>query len=204
MTPSHILLKDLLVEMPQIGHVLKPEVKAALQKVLTVKLNDHAFLSTVKTTPLQEAGFFFVSGQADGPWSSWCALFHEHADHNELCFASGQQQTNWNIENCPTFSVHVSARYTPFPKRAASTAYLRLAASGWDGKPVVLTSSSHLSDEGCGVWRELLTRPDLHDEVFVWNLKEKRRETVLDWSDVFGHEDRYTDLVVALKTPPKT
>lgn len=192
-------LKDLLVEIPQIGHVLKPEIKDTLQKLLTVKLNDHDFLSTVKTTPLQEEGYFFVSGQADGPWSSWCALFHERDGRNELCFASGQKQVNWSIDGCPTYTVHVSARYTSFPKKAASTAYLRLVASGWEGKPIVLTSSSNLSDEGCGLWQELLTRPDLHDEVFVWNLKTKQREHVLSWEDVFGYEDRYADLVVALK-----
>lgn len=196
-----ILLKTLLREMPQLGNYLDPEAASELQRVLTnVSINTDLLLGGVKLDELGD-GFFFVKGHAGGAWDRWLALFKRTDQGDQLCFASGLQQVNWNVEGLPTYQVRISKRFAVFPKKAAATSYLQWANAFPQG--VVLTSDRKVSDEGAGVWQELLTRPDLHVDVFVWNVKEQRRENALDWKDVFGHADRFADLVVALKTPPQ-
>lgn len=199
---THILLKNLLIqESPRIGGFLDPEAAVQLQRAITnVEINTDRLLGTTKTDELDD-DFFFLKGLAGGSWDRWIALFKRLPEGNQLCFASGFKQVNWNIEGLPTYQVRISKRYAAFPKHSAASSYLMWATSFPQG--VVLTSDRHQTDEGAGIWQELLTRPDLHADVFVWNLKEKRREAVLDWKDVFGHEDRYADIVVALKTNPQ-
>lgn len=197
---NHVFLKDLLLEMPQLGSYLEPDAAANIQRVLSVKINTGELGGSVKLSTL-DGGFFFVHGLANGAYDVWMAMFHKIDNGNELCFASCLKQTNWLIDDLVTYKVEISKRFTSFPKHSAATAYVEWVRRFPEG--VVLTSDKRLSEQGAGVWKELLTRPDLHEEVFVWNTNEKRRETVLDWNDVFGHEERYTDLVVALKTLPQ-
>ena len=193
-----ILLKNLLTEMPKLGSYLDPEAAAELQRVLTnVEINTDHILGRARVDALDDE-FFFVKGLAGGAWDRWIALFRRQPDGNQLCFASGLKQVNWNVEGRPTYQVRISKRYADFPKHAAATTYLTWANAFPQG--VVLVSDSNLTEQGAGVWQELLTRPNMIEEVFVWNTKEQRRENALDWKDVFGREERYTDLVVALKT----
>ena len=199
MTPSHIRLKDLIVEMPQLGSFITDDAAREMQRFLhTVEVNPGGMLGNVYQRPIDD-DFFYLKGFAGGAYDLWIALFKRTGDGCDLCFASGLKQVNWLIEGLVTYKVSFSKRYTDQPKRAAAETYLKLATA-FD-KGVVLTSDTHISDDGSWIWKELLTRPGL--DVFVWNLKEQRRENALDWHEVFGHADRFADLVVALKTPPK-
>lgn len=197
---NHILLKNLLLqESPQIGGVyLSDEAAGELQKYLNVRINTDEIFRRVNTIDLGD-DFFFVKGLAGGMYDHWIALFKKADAGNVLCFASGLKQVNWNIDGLPTFRVRFSKRFKSFPERAAATAYLANASTFQSG--IVITSDTSMSEEGTWIWKELLTRPAL--DVFVWNLKEQRRENALDWKDVFGNADKFADLVVALKTSPQ-
>lgn len=196
----NIFLKDLLVEMPKLGSYLEPDAVANIQRVLSAKINTGELGGSVKVSTLGE-GFFFVHGLANGAYDVWMALFHKVDNGNELCFASCLKQTNWLIDGLVTYKVEITKRFTPFPKHSAATAYVEWVRRFPEG--VALASDQRLSEQGAGIWKELLTRSDLREDVFVWNINTKRRETAQDWHDVFGHEDSYADLVVALKTFPQ-
>lgn len=193
--PDFPSLKPLIVEMPKMGGYLDPEAKYQLQKLLSIEINS-GLLGAVKVKSLTD-DIFFITGGAQGPWGKWAALFKKVGDTNKLLFATGFEATNWDIDDLPTYKVHISAKYGDFPKHAASTAYLELIKMD---RQIVLTSGNWVTDAGSGIWQELLTRPDLQEEIFVWNIKERKRETVLDWKDIFGRESSYENLVIALKT----
>lgn len=191
----HILLKDLLVEHPQLGGVyLSDDAVTELQKHIHVQINTDQILRGVKTLRVCD-GFFYVKGLAGGVYDHWLALFKQTSEGNVLCFACGFKQIH-NIEGTPAFQVKFSKKFENFPKKAASRAYLEFGSTFVSG--IIITSDDRLTDNGSWIWKELLTRPNV--DVFVWNMKERRRETTYDWEDVFGCGDEYANLVVALKT----
>jgi hypothetical protein len=191
----HIKLKDLIIEHPQLSAFINNNAVAELQKFVQVSINPSGMLGNVYKVPIDD-DFLYVKGYAGGVYDLWIALFKRSGDGFDLCFISGLKQVNWNIDGLPTYSVKISNRFTDYPKRSAASTYLKLASDFPKG--VVITSDTHVTDAGAWIWRELLTRPDV--DVFVWNIETKRKETALDWSDVFGNGKRYADLVVALKT----
>jgi hypothetical protein len=186
--------KRVLGESPELGYKLDDTAYENISAVIlnNVKPGDANYMEYIT----DDNKFALFSGGIHGfPYDMWCVLYNiEQVNKPTLCFGCLFKQIS-KIENVPTYQANVSAKFSDFPRKVASTAYLNLVKN----KRCQISCDGKQSDQCAGIWMELLTRPELKDNIFVYDVKNKKRVEALDWKDVWGDTPEHQNILVILK-----
>jgi hypothetical protein len=192
---NDLKLKSILMEMPMLGHLLSLDMIRNIEKSLNVKLkNDDLIFSEFVPTKIGD-NLYFIESEAGGDKFKRLLVIFKKEKENELCFAALVEQFQEKIEGHTTFKIRFSNRCSLFDGKLAAKAYLTFIKKN----DVLICSDTNISKDGSWMWMEILTRPDLNAEVFVWNISEKKRENALTCEDIFGESEKYRNFIVVLK-----
>jgi hypothetical protein len=190
-------LKTILLEMPMLGHLLSLDMIRRIESSLNVKLkNDELIFNEFSPEHIGDDLYFIESGIGGDKFKRLLVIFRKDGDVRELCFASTVERFHQKIENIPTFKISFSNKYSNFDGKVASKAYIKFIKKNRD---VMICSDTNISHSGSWIWMEILTRPDLDAETFVWNIEKQHREPALSYKDIFGEDEKYKNFVVVLK-----
>ena len=151
-----IKLKELLMnEMPMDNTILDTEIVNALETKLKVKISGD--YTGVDKIPL-EGGYVILKGFLNDIKDCWAAIVNPSGDNDipELCFGASLKLSNF-ARNIPSYQVMLACKYKSYPKYAASKLYIALVKK----YNIALFSDERVTNEGKGIWYELLTRPNI-------------------------------------------
>jgi hypothetical protein len=194
---NRIYIKDILVEMPKCPTTLTPETVKKLEQTLKTKLSTD--FNGIETIPLM-AEYAILQGSLNDIKDWWAAIV-KHPDDKEsmeLCFGSTLRLTAL-MRGIPAYQIMLSCKYTSQPRYAASQLYIGLV----NRFNIALFSDERVTNDGKGIWYELLTRPNLDREgikIFVFDkLTRKEITNYGNIDDLFGIDDKFENILVGIK-----
>jgi hypothetical protein len=193
-----IKLKEILMnEMPMDNTILDMEIVNALEKKLKVKISGD--YTDVDKIPIS-GGYVILKGFLNDIKDCWAAIVNPDGIDNkvELCFGASLKLSNFT-RDLPSYQVMLSCKYKSYPKYTASTLYITLVKK----YNIALFSDERVTNEGKGIWYELLTRPHLENEgvrLFVFDKKTRKEITNYgNIDDLFGIDNKFENILVGIK-----
>jgi hypothetical protein len=193
---NDLKLTSVLLEMPMIGQLVSISLIQKIASSLDIKLKSGDFVLSEHNPKELGDGFYYIQSTVGGDmYLKLICLIKKEVDGYDLCFASLLKPREKKIENKHAFTVTFSKKYKDYGKRQASFAYINFIRTNVE---TVITSDEKMSDAGAGIWMELMTRPELEEDIFVWNTKTEKKEETVDFNQVFGDSEKYNDYIVCL------